>query len=139
MSTSCDVSARNPRCGCIPDWVIADAKGRFGRRARGNVAYLVFDSLLDAGAPAEAHQLRFEHPRLWINLQVSVRATQAALTGTLDPVTTSRAVLYLEDRTFIAPVENGAFSFDPVAHGLARVSFRGEAGQGTIWSDWFRI
>jgi hypothetical protein len=103
------------------------------------VAYLVFDSLLDAGARAESHHLRFEHPRLWINLKVSVRATEAALTGTLEPVTASRAVLYLGDRAFIAPVENGAFSFDPVAHGLARLSFRGDAGQSTIWSDWFRI
>jgi hypothetical protein len=68
-----------------------------------------------------------------------VRAAEATLAGTLDPATSSRAALYLEDLAFIAPVEKGAFRFDPVGHGLARLSFKGEDDQSTIWTDWFRI
>jgi hypothetical protein len=123
----------------VPDGVIADAQRAF-RRPRREVAPLVFDSLVDLGAPAEDHRLRFEHPRLRIELHVSVSPGSTTLGGTVVPDSPSRAAVHLEgeELALITPVHEGAFRFQPVGHGLVRLSFEGVDG-ATIWTDWFRI
>ena len=124
----------------VPKNVIADAQRAFGR-PRTELAYLVFDSLIDLDAPAEDHRLRFEHPLVRIELQVYVSPDHTRLGGTVVPASASRAAVHLQgkDLALITPVHDGTFSFEPVGHGLVRLSFEGVDGQTTIWTDWFRV
>src|SRR5262245_32083782 len=48
----------------VPEEVIAQAKAVFAGRTSGEIAALVWDSLVDDGAPAANHRLRFQHPDL---------------------------------------------------------------------------
>jgi hypothetical protein len=124
----------------VPDGVIADAQRAFGRPRR-ELAVLVFDSVIDLGAPAEDHRLRFEHPRLRVELQVHVGPTNTRLGGTVEPDSPFRAAVHLEgdELALITSVHEGAFRFEPAGHGLVRLSFDGVDGDTTVWTDWFRI
>ena len=123
----------------VPDSVIADAQRAFGR-PRKELALLVFDSLIDLGAPAEDHRLRFEHPGLRIELKVSASPDNTRLVGVVEPALPLRAGVHLEGRdlALITTVHDGEFSFEPLGHGLVRLSFEGIDGQ-TVWTDWFRV
>ncbi len=60
----------------VPESVVAEAKAAFARKADGDVAILVHDSLIDGDDTAADHRLRFEHPQVLIDLQVSATAVR---------------------------------------------------------------
>lgn len=124
-----------------PDVVSEEALSAFdGLRPR-EVAVLVFDSLVDATDDPGSHQLRFEHHRLSLEVDVSssrLGTTVGARTSRLD---VTAAVLHRRgaDIAFVSPVgQDGRFVFDPIGHGLVRLSIEADDGP-MIWSDWFRI
>src|ERR1700685_3270517 len=69
----------------VPDEVVAQAKGAFRQRTEGEVASLVFDSLVDEDAPAPAHRLRFEHPVIQLDVYVSTTAEGSRLSVETHP------------------------------------------------------
>lgn len=101
----------------------------------------VFDSLLDGTAGPDNHWLRFEHAMLAVNVHVSRRETTTLLSGELEPAGSARIVLHLEEAALamVADVNEGRFSFTPVAHGLVRLSIEEQTAAPAVWTDWFRI
>jgi hypothetical protein len=125
----------------VPDYVKDQARATFDRRAPGDLARLVFDSLLDGGASPADHRLRFEHPALEIDVDVSVAAGSTTLTGTITPSRPHRVELQLE-RSEVSPVneaEEGTFHFERLPHGLVRLWITGSPQTPTIRTDWFRV
>ena len=127
--------------GEVPQDLVAEAKAAFAQRGEGELAALVFDSLVEEDAPATDHQLRFEHPLAHISIQVSAGPDASSLQGTLDPVTTERVHLQagVGDLFFVADVVQGAFSFHEVPHGVIRLHLQGPEGAPPIRTDWFRV
>ncbi|MDA8045737.1 MAG: hypothetical protein M0Z30_10955 [Actinomycetota bacterium] len=115
------------------------AKEAFSKRSRGEVALLVYDSLVDADDPPEHHELRFEGDRLRFLVHVSVRPIDVALVGRLEPPAAGRFELVLEDAdlSFVQDSSDGTFHFEPMAHGLVRLAFNAPGRQ--IQTDWFRV
>ena len=124
----------------VPDDVVARAKASFGRRSPGDVAVLVFDSLVDEGAPATDHRLRFEHPLMVIEVHVSAQADGSALEGRVEPALAERVEVQLDEAelSFVDQVTNGAFSFERLGHGPIRLRLTGQ-GIPAVHTDWFRI
>lgn len=124
----------------MPDEVVNAAKAAFDRRSGGDVAHLVYDSLVDADQPAEAHVLRFEHGRLRIEMEVSVTDTGSSLRGTAVPPSTGQFVLMVEgsELGFVQRSDDGSFAFGPLGHGIVRLVWERD-GASNIQTDWFRI
>ncbi len=103
------------------------------------MACLVFDSLVDAGAPPDNHRLRFEHPRLTVDLALSIDRGKARMSGTARPPGPHTAAVHFDGRDLeiLARVVAGKFPFDPVDLGLVRLSLTD--GRDTVWTDWFRL
>jgi hypothetical protein len=125
----------------VPEGLVAQAKSAFVNRCEGDLAVLVFDSLIDEGAPAQNHLLRFEHPSTRIRLRVAAGLQESELSGSTDPPTGERAQLqfgssdiYLEDE-----VVEGTFSFHAVPHGLMRLRILRRDDGALIRTDWFRV
>ncbi len=123
----------------VPDEAMAAAKAAFADRVGGELAVLVFDSLIDADAPAEDQHLRFEHPRLMVEARLSTRDN--TISGTVNPPSPVRAVLHLygSELTFVSEIVDGSFEFHNVAHSLVRLSFEDPDGATVVWTDWFRF
>jgi hypothetical protein len=125
----------------VPEEVIANAKAAFGRRSEGQLAVLVFDSLLDADAPAADHLLRFAHPLVQVELQVSSGPNGSRLSGRLEPPATPH--VQLEFDTAGAPsvreVSGGTFLFERVDHGVIRLNLLTEGSAPFVQTDWFRV
>jgi hypothetical protein len=124
----------------VPEDLVAQVKSAFVNRCEGDLAVLVFDSLIDEGAPAQDHLLRFEHPLTRISLRVAAGLQESDLSGSTDPPTGERAQLqfggsdiYLDDE-----VVEGAFSFHAVPHGLTRLRILRTDDGLVIRTDWFR-
>ena len=114
----------------IPFEVVAQAKAAFGQRAREQVAVLVWDSLVDEGAPTWHHHLRFEHPRLWIEVSVSVEPSSASLHGVMHPVIPGRVELRSKEAAgpVVAEVTRSAFRIERFTRGLVRLHLVGRGG-----------
>jgi hypothetical protein len=125
----------------VPDEVIAHAKEAFARRSTGQVASLVFDTLVDEGAPAEDHQLRFEHPLARVELHVSAGETDSRLHGSLERSEARRVELEFDmgNVSRVAEVSDMRFEFEPVPHGLIRLTLLDESGAPMLHTDWFRV
>ena len=124
----------------VPGHVIVRAKEAFGQRAEGQVAALVFDSLIEKGAPGEDHLLRFEHPLVQVELRVSARAGGSTLLGRFDrPVALKVQVQFTPcGLSLFADVVENRFSFEEVSHGIVRMNLFGET-EAIVRTDWFRI
>ena len=120
---------------------MAQAKAAFVNRYEGDLAVLVFDSLVDEGAPAKDHLLRFDHPATRIRLQVAAGPQESDLSGSTDPPTGRRVQLQASngDIYFADEVVEGAFSFRSVRHGLIRLLILKPDDGRLIRTDWFRI
>ena len=125
----------------VPEEVVSDAKGLFGRRAEGDLAVLVHDSLIDQGDPAADHRLRFHHPGLVIDLRVSVARGGSSVVGTVRPPTALRVELEADTgRTRRGvDVSQGAFAFSEIPHGIVRLHVPASDDLPPIHTDWFRI
>lgn len=125
----------------VPDWVKDRARATFDQRTPGELARLRFDSLLDEGASPGDHRLRFEHPALEIDVDVSVAAESTTLTGTVKPSGPHRVELQLErsEVPLINDAEEGTFNFEDLPHGLVRLWVSGSLQTPAIRTDWFRV
>lgn len=124
----------------VPEAVIKRAREAFSERATGEVAHLVDDSLLNEGDPASAHRLMFRSSAATIALQVGSAESQSVLCGTIGGLPAQIVALHLEgsDVALVAEVERGSFNFDPVSHGVVRLSFDLTSGS-TLLTDWFQV
>jgi hypothetical protein len=120
---------------------VAEAKAAFAQSTEGDLAALVFDSLVDEGAPATDHVLRFEHSLTRVSVHVSAGHDASNLDGTVDPATTERLRLQIgvSDLFLVTDVVNGAFSFADVPHGVIRLLADGPEGRPVVRTDWFRV
>jgi len=123
------------------DSVAANAKAVFDSRTAGDVASLVFDSLVDANDGPEAHRLSFENAQLTVEVDVSISDDRVQIDAELQPSESAKAVLhrYEVDLSLVARVVGNRFSFGNVSHGLVRLSFENDTGDQAIYTDWFRI
>jgi len=125
----------------VPAEVIWEAKSVFRQRVRGEVAVLVWDSLLDEGAPTRHHHLRFEHPRLWIEVSVSLLPTHSSLRGVMPPAVPFRVELQSEatDVPLIAEVTRHAFRIQEVPRGLVRLHLLEPELTSAVSTEWFCV
>jgi hypothetical protein len=125
----------------IPNELVTQAQAVFNRSRPGELAGLVGDTLVDADAPADRHHLRFEHPSVRIEIEVSARETGSTLRGEVQPRAAVRVELQFDgsDGGIVAQAPDGAFQFGPIDHGLVRVCVSGLADPPVVRTDWFRI
>lgn len=125
----------------VPDSVVAAAKGAFERRAPGDLAVLVQDSLIDGCDPPTNHRLRFEHPSVVIEVEVSTGAGSSNLTGRVSPPAAHRAQLETDrsGASTTVSIADGVFGFEEVAPGSIRIHLQATGNDPPIHTDWFRI
>jgi hypothetical protein len=125
----------------VPEDLVAEAKAAFSQRSEGELAALVFDSLVDEGAPARDHLLRFEHLKTRISVQVTAAHDASNLDGTVDAAITERVRLQVGvgDLFLVADVVDSAFSFHDVPHGVIRLLLDDPEGRPAVRTDWFRV
>ena len=125
----------------VPPRVIAEAKAAFGQRLCGELAVLVWDSLLDEGAPSWHHHLRFEHPRIWIEVSASVAPGWSSLHGVMHPALPNRIELHSAqgEPPLVAEVTRSAFTIERFRRGLVRLCLIGPAGTPVVHTDWFYV
>jgi hypothetical protein len=121
--------------------VVAQAKAAFARRTGGPIATLVWDSLVDEGAPPGDHRLRFEHPDLRIDVRIFTGSGSSAVEGQAEPPSPDRVELQAEDGNILAgsTPTAGAFAFEKVPPGVVRLCLVGPDEATVIRTDWFRI
>ncbi len=124
-----------------PEDVVAAARAAFRHRTRDPVAVLEFDSLLDEGAPAADHLLRFEHPVMRIEVRISVTTPSAQLSGHIEPPDRVRVELHRTGSEEVLAVDSteGAFSFESAGHGTLRLRILGADAVPALSTDWFRV
>ena len=124
----------------VPDRVLERAREAFAQRAAGPIAHLVSDSLVEEGDAPDSHLLTFETETVKIELHVAAGQSQSDLDGTIHGSPAGRAMLHLEgsELALVAPVEGGTFRFDPVSHGVVRLSFDAADGAPLV-TDWFQV
>lgn len=128
--------AREP----VPEAAVERARALFARQAHGELAILVYDSLVDGQGTPGNHFLQFEHGSMRVEVQVSVGAA-ARLTGTVHPPRALEVWLEVEGSDAAGRVDapEGTFSFEPVSHGVVRLHLTGSAGATPVHTDWFRV
>jgi hypothetical protein len=131
------------RYGCddVPDGIVRGAKAAFSRRADAELAFEVFDSLLDGGASPTDHRICFEHPCVSIEVRVLVGVGSSRLTGTVDPPIRRQIELQSgsTDLRLVDHSVEGVFSFDQVEPGAIRLHLSGTACAPATHTDWFRV
>jgi hypothetical protein len=125
----------------VPLTVIGEAKAAFKQRALGDLAVLVWDSLIDEGASSWHHHLRFENPRTWIEVSVSVDTGRSSLHGVIHPAVPGQVQLQREqgEQPLVAEVTRSAFRIERVPRGVVRLRLVGTAGKPTACTDWFQV
>jgi hypothetical protein len=124
----------------VPEEVIAEAKAAFARRIPGEVAVLVWDSLVDEDASPDDHRLRFEHTELQLEVRVVAGGYRAGLEGRVEPPASVQVEVLSEEGEVLRGVEapDGTFAFDQVPSGTIRLILRRPAAPD-IRTDWFRV
>jgi hypothetical protein len=124
-----------------PEEVLAAARAAFGHRTHDAVATLEFDSLLDEGAPAADHLLRFEHPVIRIEVSISVTTASARLSGHIEPPDRVRVELHRaeSDEVLAEDSTEGAFGFESARHGTIRLRILGAEAMPALSTEWFRV
>jgi hypothetical protein len=125
----------------VPAEVVGEAKAAFNQRIVGEMAILVWDSMLDDGAPSWHHHLRFEHPRLWIEVSVSVLPECSSLHGVMHPAVPLHVELESEgsDVRLVAEVTRHALRIESVPHGLVRLHLLDGQGIPGVQTEWFLV
>lgn len=124
----------------VPEGVLDAAKAAFEHRLTEDLAVLVYDSLVDGDDPPEDHFLRFEHAGTAITVQVASGPTGVGLSGSVSPPASGSFEVAIEGSSlaFRQQSTDGSFTFDPIGHGLVRITFE-PAGAKPLSTDWFRI
>src|SRR6516164_4174917 len=104
----------------VPEEVITQAKAAFARRAKGEIAVLAWDSLVDEDAPLWDHRLRFEHPRVQIDLRILASDGWSTIEGRVNPPGPSALTLESDAGNMLGTgeVTDGAFALAHVSPGL---------------------
>jgi hypothetical protein len=125
----------------IPPEVVKQAKAAFRQPPRGELAALVWDSLIDEGEPGWHHHLGFEHPQMWIDVTVSVIFGLSTLRGVLYPAVPAHVELHRDETEYSAnsEVSDGAFSLERIPRGLVRLRIVRSQRAPVLYTDWFRI
>jgi hypothetical protein len=125
----------------VPSNVIAEAKAALGQRVSGELAGLVWDSLVDEGAPSWHHHLRFEHPSIWIEVSATVASGWSSLHGVMHPAVPNRIELHSAQREppIVAEVIRSAFRIERFPRGLVRLSLVGPSETSVVYTDWFYV
>jgi hypothetical protein len=120
--------------------VIADAKGAFDTKAGGQIASLVYDSLVDGSDSADSYRLVFETPHTSVKVEVSANDDRVQIEAEALPAVPTKSVLhfYDSDLSLVAPRERTRFTFGGISHGLVRLSFEG-ADDPVVYTEWFRV
>jgi hypothetical protein len=120
---------------------VAQAKAAFANRYEGDLAVLVFDSLVDQGAPAKDHLLCFDHRLTQIRLQVAAWPEVSDLNGSTDPPTGKRVQLQVGngDVKLVQEIVGGEFSFHAVPRGLIRLHVVGRSEGRVLRTEWFCV
>jgi hypothetical protein len=76
-----------------------------------------------------------------VNVHVSRGPTSSELSGEVESSGAVRAALHLEGAALamVAEIEDGRFAFNPVGHGLVRLSIENNTSAPPVWTDWFQI
>jgi hypothetical protein len=146
------VTVATPGQDPAPEELVDRAKGLFAKRAKGELAELVFDSLVDGDDTAAGHDLRFEHPGLAIEIHVSAAPPRSHLTAYVTPAAVVRAELEFAAGESALPdavsspvgarsVDNadGVLTFSTLPHGVVRLRLIRAEPTAPIHTDWFRI
>jgi hypothetical protein len=122
----------------VPEPVVERAKSAFQHRAEGDLAPLVFDSLLDATGTEDEHRMRFEHPSGNIEVQVSMTGEACTVRGR-SGLAPARIELELEgsDVALVSETATGEFTFDSVPRGTKRIIVAGASAPTAVYTDWF--
>jgi hypothetical protein len=125
----------------VPNEVVQRAKALFNRRAPGEIATLVFDSLADEGAPAGDHHIWFEHPLLRADIHLSASTAGTTLTGRVRPALAGRVELEFEgdESSIVDKVVDGVLRLGLLPHGVIRLWLTEMPERPAIRTDWFRI
>ncbi len=123
----------------VPAAVLAQAKAAFRRRLAGELATLVFDSVVDDVSSSAEHRLRFEHPHEQVEVLVLPTDGECNLRGRVEPAPVL-VELELEgaDVALVVEAPTGDFAFDRVPRGLKRMILVGPPGSEPVHTDWFR-
>ena len=125
-----------------PSPLVAQAKALFSQKSQGDLAVLVFDSLLDCDDPPEDHRLRFDHSSMSVEVRVSVTSSDASLDGQVQPplATAVEVEAHMGGRVRIPDSSGGGFSVSGIPHGLVRLHLvGGSSADPPIHTDWFRV
>jgi hypothetical protein len=141
MHTERSIDMSNQASDEVPSSVIAEAKAAFDARARAGLAALVWDSLIDEDAPGWHHHLRFEHPRIWIEVSVAVNSDWSSLHGVMHPAAPTGVELQLDgiESSIKADVTRSAFRIERFPRGLVRLRLVGLTRSPIIYTDWFYV
>jgi hypothetical protein len=125
----------------VPKEVIEQAKAAFTRRRQGEVAVLVWDSMVDDRAPAADHQLRFEHADVRIELRILRTEKWSRVEGRVQPPGAPEVQLESDhgDVLHRVDVTDGTFILEQVASAVVRLCLRNAPPATTICTDWFRV
>jgi hypothetical protein len=125
----------------VPKEVVKRAKAVFDRRTTGEVAALVFDSLVDDEGTAGDHRMYFEHPLLQADLHLSASPAGTTITGRLHPTLAGRIEVEYEagGSSIVESVVDGVLHLGLVPHGLIRLWLIDVPQRPAIRTDWFRI
>jgi hypothetical protein len=141
MDTEHSINSSDTGPDDVPPNVIAEAKAAFNARARAGLAALVWDSLIDEDAPGWHHHLRFEHPRMWIEVSVAVNSGWSSLHGVMHPAAPAGVELELDgvESSIKADVTRSAFRIERFPRGLVRLRLVGLTSHPVIYTDWFHV
>lgn len=125
----------------VPKEVVEQAKAAFSRRAQGEVAVLVWDSLVDDQAPASDHRLRFQRPDVQIDLRILTGQDSSTIEGKVQPPGPAGVELQSDHGDVLrrGDVTDGTFTLERITPGVVRVCLQVSPPPTSVCTDWFHV
>jgi len=124
----------------VPDEVVERAKAAFAGRRGGELATLVFDSVLEDAAPSPDRRLRFGHPLVTIMLDISPVDGWCRLEGRVAVAGGwTRVELHQElgGIGLVSEIDAGVFVFERLPRTLMCLELLGPDDLTPVRTDWF--
>jgi hypothetical protein len=123
-----------------PAELVARAKAAFTNQRDGALAALVHDSLIDDGAPAADHLLRFEYRDLRIGARLSASPVGVSLAGRVTPSMSGRVDLEFDSgHLLVEQIVDGEFAFARIHRGVVRLHLLSGYSRSHVRTDWFQV